>query len=64
MDIALELTSVSREELMEVNGQLVSLVEVQEARIAELEGQQKPPTYGLKVGKAPGWVKANRPARP
>ena len=35
-----------------------------EARIAELEGQQKPPAYGLKEGKAPRWVKANRPARP
>ena len=32
--------------------------------LLSLEGQQKPPTYVLKQGKAPGWVKANRPARP
>ena len=34
-----------------------------EARIAELEGQQKPPTDAGKERKPPSWVKANRPAR-
>ena len=49
---------------MEVNGPRLGYTKMLEVRIAELEGQQKPPTYGLKEGKAPGWVKANRPVRP
>ena len=52
-------------------GQLLSYIGTLEARIAELEGQAKPPTDGLKPGLKPGlkqgtppaWVKANRPAR-
>ena len=34
-----------------------------EARIAELEGQPKPPTAAGKARKPASWVKANRPAR-
>ena len=42
--------------------QLLDHVEALEARIAELEGQQKPPREGVKERKPPS--KANRPARP
>ena len=49
--------------MIEIIGQLISLIEAQEARIAELEGQQKPLDAGLKERKPPSWAKANRPAR-
>ena len=39
------------------------IIQVLEARIAELEGQQKPPPDAGKERKPPSWVKANRPAR-
>ena len=71
MNLPVDLAAASREELIEVVGQLLSYIGALEARIAELEGQAKPPTDGLKPGLKPGlkqgtppaWVKANRPAR-
>ena len=63
MKLPVDLAEVSREELIEIIGQLISLIEAQEARIAELEGQQKAPTEGGKERKPPSWVKANRPDR-
>ncbi len=64
MKMPVDLAEVSREELIEIIGQRIGLIEAQEARIAELEGQQKPPTGGVKQRKPPSWVKANRPVRP
>ncbi len=64
MKLLVDLAEVSREELIEIIGQLISLIEAQEARIAELAGQQKAPTEGGKERKPPSWVKANRPDRP
>ena len=67
MNLPVDLAAASREELIEVVGQLLSYIGTLEARIAELEGQAKPPTDsmkpGLKQGTPPAWVKANRPAR-
>ena len=63
MKLPVNLAGASREELIEIIGQLISLIEAQEARIAELEGQQKPLDAGLKERKPPSWAKANRPAR-
>ena len=59
-----DLAGFSREELIELVGRLFGHIQVLEARIAELEGQQKPPTGAGKERKPPSWVKANRPARP
>ena len=64
MDLPLDLAAVSREELIELVGQLLSHNRALEARIAELEGQQKPPTSRLEERKPPSWVKGNRPAHP
>ena len=64
MELPVDLAEVSREELIEIIGRLIGLIEAQEARIAELEGQQKPPSGGVKQRKPPSWVKANRPVRP
>ena len=64
MKLPVNLAGASREALIELTGQLISIIEAQEARITELEGQQKPPDTGLKERKPPSWVKANRPARP
>ena len=64
MKLPVNLAGASREALIELTGQLISIIEAQEARIAELEGQQKPPYTGLKERKPPSWVKANRPACP
>ena len=58
-----ELAGFSLEELIELVGRLFGHIQVLEARIAELEGQQKPPTGAGKERKPPSWVKANRPAR-
>ena len=58
-----ELAGFSREELIELVGRLFGHIQVLEARIAELEGQQKAPTDAGKERKPPSWVKANRPAR-
>ena len=63
MSLPEELAGFSREELIELVGRLLGHIQVLEARIAELEDQQKPPT-GVKERKPPSWVKANRPARP
>ena len=63
MSLPVDLAAASREELIEVVGQLLSYIGTLEARIAELEGQAKPPTDGRKQGTPPAWVKANRPAR-
>ena len=60
----MNLVTASREELIEFIGHLFSHNQALEARIAELEGQQKAPTEGGKERKPPSWVKANRPARP
>lgn len=63
MDLPMDLNAASREELIEVVQQLLSYFGTLEARIKELEEQQKPPTGGVKGSKPPPWVKANRPAR-
>ena len=57
-----DLAGFSREELIELVGRLFGHIQVLEARIAELEGQSKPPT-GVKERRPPSWVKANRHAR-
>ena len=49
MNLPVDLAAASREELIEVVGQLLSYIGTLEARIAELEGQAKPPTDGLKT---------------
>ena len=57
-----DLTTASREELLELVGRLLEQVQVLEARIAELEGPQKAAAEifpGEK--KPPSWVKANQP---
>ena len=64
MKLTVNLAGASREELIELTGQLISIIEAQETRIAELEGQQKPLDTGLKERNPPSWVKANKPARP
>ena len=64
MKLTVNLAGASREELIELTGRLISIIESQEARIAELEGQQKPPDTGLKGRKPPSWVKANKSAHP
>ena len=58
MSLPEDLAGFSREELIELR--LFGHIQVLEARIAELEGQSKPPS---KERKPPSWVKANRPAR-
>ena len=63
MSLPEDLAGFSREELIELVGRLFGHIQVLEARIAELEGQPKPPT-SVKERKPPSWVKANRPARP
>ena len=63
MNLPMDLNAASREELIEVAQQLLSYIGTLEARIKELEDQQKPPTGGVKESKPPSWVKANRPAR-
>ena len=62
MSLPEELAGFSLEELIELVGRLFGHIQVLEARIAELEGQPKPPK-GVKERKPPSWVKANRPAR-
>ena len=60
----MDLAGLSREELVELVGQLLRHAAALEARIAELEGQQKPPAAAVKKPEPPSWVKANRPDRP
>ena len=43
MKLTVNLAGASREELIELTGRLISIIESQEARIAELEGQQVGP---------------------
>ena len=62
MSLPLDLAGATREELIEIIGQLLGHIESLEARIAELEGQQKPPTAAVKKPEPPSWVQANRPA--
>ena len=72
MDRDVNLGRASREELVQLVGQLLDHVEALEARISELEGRQNPPTEEGKERKPPSWVKAcpvldtgaNRPDRP
>ena len=64
MKLTVNLAGASREELIELTGQLISIIEAQETRIAELEGQQKPLDTGLKERNPPSWVKANKPGPP
>ena len=63
MSLPADLAGFSRGELIELVGRLFGHIQVLEARIAELEGQQKPPPDAGKGRKPPSWVKANRPAR-
>ena len=63
MSLLEDLAGFSREELIELVGRLFGHIQVLEARIAELEGQPKPPTDAWKERKPASWVKANRPAR-
>ena len=63
MSLPADLAGFSREELIELVGRLFGHIQVLEARIAELEGQQKPPPDAGKGRKPPSWVRANRPAR-
>ena len=63
MSLPEDWAGFSREELIELVGRLLGHIQVLEARIAELEGQPKPPT-SVKERKPPSWVKANRPAGP
>ena len=75
MKLPVDVGTASREELIEVIGQLLRYIEVLrnensalQARIAALEGQRKRPidgpAHGLKeTKKPPSWVKANRPPR-
>ena len=53
MDREVNLGRASREELIQLVSQLLDHVEALEARISELEGQQKPPTEGGKERKPP-----------
>ena len=62
MSLPEDLAGFSREELIELVGRLFGHIQVLEARIAELEGQRKPPS-DVKERRPPSWVKANRPAR-
>ena len=57
MSLPEDLAGFSREELIELVGRLFGHIQVLEARIAELEGQQKPPTGVKERNKA-------KPARP
>ena len=43
MSLPVDFAAASREELIEVVGQLLTYVGTLEARIKELEGQRKPP---------------------
>ena len=75
MKLPVDMAAASREELIEVIGQLLSYIEVLrrenralQARIEALEGEEKRPTDGPADGlkeakKPPSWVKANRPPR-
>ena len=60
----MDLAGLSREELVELVGQLLRHAAALKARIAELEGQQKPPAAAVKKPEPPSWIKANRPDRP
>ncbi len=64
MELHLDLATASREELVELIGQLLECIQAQEAQIEELKGQQKPPADTLGERKLPSWVKANRPVGP
>jgi len=64
MGLSVDLAVASREDLIDLIGQLLQHIEVLEARIGELKGQQPPPPDGLGEKKPPSWVKANRPAGP
>ena len=64
MELSVDFGAASREELIHLIGQLLSRIEALEARIAKLEGQQKPPADALGEQKPPSWVKANRLAHP
>ena len=64
MGLSVDLATASREDLIHLIGQLLSRIAALEARIAELEGQEKPPPDASGEQKPPSWVKANRPARP
>ena len=64
MGLSVDLATASRGKLIHLIGELLSRIEALEARIAELEGQQKLPPDGPGERKPPSWVKANRPASP
>ena len=64
MNLPMDLAIAPREELLQLVGQLLQHIEVLEVRIAELEGQEKPPPDASGEKPPPSWVKANRPAGP
>jgi len=64
MELQLDLAAASREELIDLIYQLLERLQVQEARIADLEAQLKPAPDALGEQKPPSWVKPNRPAAP
>ena len=63
MSLPEDLAGFSREELIELVGRLFGHIQVLEARIAELEGQQKPPTDAGKGAEA-AVLGQGQPARP
>ena len=63
MGLPEELAGFSREELIELVGRLFGHIQVLEARIAELEGQQKPPTR-CREGAEAAVMGQGQPARP
>ena len=65
MSLPEELAGFSREELIELVGRLFGHIQVLEARIAELEGQQKPPLLSARwPGRSGSRRLGSRPTGP
>ena len=63
MELPVDLAALSRGELIGLVGRLLSHIEALEARIAELEGQLKPPTDAGKKPKPPSQGQPDRQPR-